>query len=95
LEIIFNVQFITGIIFVLIGFYLLYLLKQNRAKIIVRGEVRLEIKSFQAYAIILLGLTLMGIAAIRNLIPDLPSWGTIPITLTILFLIFLTMRNRN
>ena len=73
-----NVQFITAIIFILIAFYLRYLVKQNRAKIIVGGEVRLEIKYYHFYIFMIGGLTLIGISLIRNLFPDLPSWGTIP-----------------
>ena len=95
MELILNIRFITGIIFVLIGIYLLYLVKQGRAKLIVQGEVRLTFGSYQAYLVMLLGISSMIIATINWLIPELPSWTTIPITIIFFVLILITLRNRN
>ena len=94
MEIIFNIEFITGIIFVIFGIYLYFLVKKGRTKFIVRGEVRVSFGYWEAYAIMLVGLIPMGIVPLRILVPELPSWGTIPITVA-LVLIFLYFRNRN
>ena len=94
MELVLNIRFITGIIFVLIGIYLLYLVKQDRAKLIVRGEVRLTFGSYQAYLGMLYGISLMVIATIRWLIPELPSWTIILMTIIFLVLISITLRNR-
>ena len=94
MELILNIRFITGIIFVLIGIYLLYLVKQDRAKLIVQGEVRLIFGSYQAYLGMLFGISLMVIATIRWLIPELPSWVIIAMTIIFIVLIYITLRNR-
>lgn len=93
MEIVFSIQFITGIIFVFIGIFLLYLVKQGKTKLIVQGIERLTIGNFEGYLTILFGFTAMAISTIRNLIPDLPSWGTIPITIGLL-LIVIIVRNK-
>ena len=95
MELVLTIRFITGIIFVFIGIYLLYLVKQDRAKLIVQGEVRLTFGSYQAYLGILYGISLMVIATIPWLIPELPSWAIIAMTIIFLVLISITLRNRN
>ena len=95
MEIIFSVQFITGIILVLIGIILLYLFKQGRNKLIVQDQVRLTIRSSTGYFFILLGFVAMAIDTISNLIPGFPSWGRIPTTLILLALVLIIIRNRN
>ena len=95
MEIIFSLQFITGIVLVLIGIILLYLFKQGRTKIMVQGQVRLTIKSSTGYFFILLGFVAMAIETISNLIPGFPSWGNIPLTLILLVLVLIVIRNIN
>ena len=95
MEIIFNLQFITGIVLVLIGIVLLYLFKQGRTKLIVQDQVRLTIRSSTGYFFILLGFVAMAIETISNLIPGFPSWGRIPLTLILLALVILVLRNAN
>ena len=73
MEIIFSIRFITGIIFVLIGIFLLSLVKQGKNKLVVQGIERLTIGNFEGYLIILYGFAAMAISTIRNLFPDLPS----------------------
>ena len=95
LELVLNIRFITGIIFVLIGIYLLYLVKQDRAKLIVRGEVRLTFGPYQAYFVMLGGIYSIFLATIRWLIPELPSWVNIPLGLIVFALIVITLRKSN
>ena len=95
MDLVLDIRFITGIIFVLIGIYLLYLVKQDRAKIIVQGEVRLTFGLYQAYLVMLGGIYSMVLATIRWLIPDLPSWVNIPFGIIVLTLIIITLRKRN
>ena len=95
MEIIFNVQFIIGIILILIGIILLYLFKQGRNKLIVQDQVRLTIRSSTGYFFILLGFVAMAIETISNLIPGFPSWGRIPLNLVLLGLVIIVLRNIN
>jgi len=95
MDLVLDIRFITGIIFVLIGVYLLYLVEQDRAKLIVQGEVRLTFGPFQAYLVMLGGIYSMVLATIRWLIPDLPSWVNIPFGIIVLTLIVITLRKRN
>ena len=70
-----------------------WLVKQGKTKLIVQGIERLTIGNFEGYLTILFGFTAMAISTIRTLIPDLPSWGTIPITIGLL-LIVIIVRNK-
>ena len=95
MEIVLSIQFITGIVFVLIGIILLYLVKQGRNKLIVQDQVRLTIGSFECYFMMLFGFIFIAYATMRNLISGFPSWGTINILLILLVLVLFVMRNRN
>ena len=93
MEIVFSIQFITGIIFVLIGIFLLYLVKQGKTKLVIQGIERFKIGKFDGYLVILLGFAAMTISTISNLIPELPSWGIIPLTIAVL-LILIIVKNK-
>ena len=93
MEIVFSIQFITGIIFVLIGIFLLYLVKQGKTKLVIQGIERFKIGKFDGYLVILLGFAAMTISTVRNLIPELPSWGIIPLTIAVL-LILIIVKNK-
>ena len=95
MDLVLDIRFITGIIFILIGIYLLYLVKQDRAKLIVQGEVRLTFGPYQAYFLMLGGIYSIILATIRWQIPELPSWVNIPLGLIVLALIVITLRKSN
>ena len=95
MKIIFSIDFITGIVLILIGIVFLYLFKQERNKLVVQDQVRLTIRSSTGYFFILLGFFDIVIAIISNLVPGFPSWVRIPLTLILLVLVLIVIRNRN
>ena len=93
MEIVLSLQFITGIILILVGIVFLYLFKQGRTKLIVQDQVRLTIRFSTGYFFILYGLIAIAIEIIANLIPGFPSWGRIPLSLILLILVVIALRN--
>ena len=93
MEIVLNLQFITGIILIIVGLVFLYLFKQGRNKLIVQDQVRLTIRSSTGYFFILYGFIAMSIEIIANLIPSFPSWGSPVLTTILLVLVVIALRN--
>ena len=49
MDVFFDIQFITGIILVLIGIFLLYLVKHGKTELVIQGQERLTIKNSVSY----------------------------------------------